>query len=107
MAGIQAKLRDKVLRELLTPILFVQGTRDPLCPLDLLEKVRSEMHAPNELHIVEGGDHSLIVTKKQLKITGESQQAIDARILSAIKSSPFLEAGDSARAETMVSTNSP
>ena len=47
--GDPAKLRDKVLRELSTPILFVQGTRDPLCPLDLLEKVRGEMRAANQL----------------------------------------------------------
>jgi hypothetical protein len=33
--GDCAKLRDKVLRELSTPILFVQGTRDSLCPLDV------------------------------------------------------------------------
>ena len=30
--GDPTKLRDKVLRELQTPILFVQGTRDSLCP---------------------------------------------------------------------------
>ncbi len=41
--GDRAKLRDKVLRALHTPILFVQGTRDSLCPLDLLERVRTEM----------------------------------------------------------------
>src|SRR5439155_6710086 len=31
---------------LTTPILFVQGTRDSLCPLDLLERARTEMKAP-------------------------------------------------------------
>ncbi|HEY0369317.1 MAG TPA: alpha/beta family hydrolase [Chthoniobacterales bacterium] len=77
--GDPTKLRDKVLRELTTPILFVQGTRDSLCPLDLLEKVRKEMRAPNELFIVEGGDHSLVVPKKQ-----EPQEEVDARILQAI-----------------------
>src|ERR1700684_1423969 len=42
-AGAPAKLRDQVLLDLRTPILFVQGTRDPLCPLDLLEDVRKKM----------------------------------------------------------------
>src|SRR5436853_7386413 len=37
--GDRTKLRDQVLRDLITPILFVQGMRDPLCPLDLLGKV--------------------------------------------------------------------
>ena len=83
--GDPGKLRDKVLRELRTPILFVQGTRDPLCPLDLLETVRADMTAKNFLHVVEGGDHSLIVGKKQLKAAGESQEDVDQRMLAAIE----------------------
>ncbi len=42
--GDRTKLRDEVLRALTTPILFVQGTRDALCPPDLLERVRAEMN---------------------------------------------------------------
>ena len=83
-AGDRAKLRDKVLRFLATPILFVQGTRDSLCPLDLLEHVRAEMKAPNFLHVVEAGDHSLLVTKRQLTATGETQDKVEQRILNAI-----------------------
>lgn len=82
--GDPARLRDKVLRELQTPILFAQGTRDSLCPLDLLEKVRGDMKAQNFLHVVEGGDHSLLVPKRQLHKAGETQENVDQRILSAI-----------------------
>ena len=82
--GDRSKLRDEVLRALNTPILFVQGTRDSLCPLDLLERVRAEMKAPNFLHTVEGGDHSLRVTKHQLKATGETQEEVDRRVFEAI-----------------------
>lgn len=82
--GDRTKLRDKVLRDLKTPILFVQGTRDPLCPLDLLENVRAEMTAPTSLHVVEGGDHSLLLSKRQLALTGQTQEEIDRRILEAI-----------------------
>jgi uncharacterized protein len=82
--GDRTKLRDEVLRALTTPILFVQGTRDSLCPLDLLEKVRGEMPAPNFLHLVQGGDHSLLVTKKQLSTKSETQDDVDLRILNAI-----------------------
>src|SRR3984893_7038342 len=64
--GDRTKLRDKVLRDLTTPILFVQGTRDSLCPLELLERIRTEMTAPNFLHIVEKGDHSLMDSKRYL-----------------------------------------
>ena len=80
----RTKLRDEVLRALTTPILFVQGTRDALCPLDLLERVRAEMRAPNFLHAVEGGDHSLRVSKRQLQETSETQEEVDQRILKSI-----------------------
>lgn len=82
--GDRAKLRDEVLRALDTPILFVQGTRDSLCPLDLLEPLRTRMKAPNVLHVVEGGDHSLVVGKRQLQADGETQENVDRRILEAI-----------------------
>lgn len=75
--GDRTKLRDKILRELKTPILFVQGTRDALCPLDLLDSVRREMTAPNFLHIVEGGDHSLSVTKRDLAARNQTQDDVD------------------------------
>jgi predicted alpha/beta-hydrolase family hydrolase len=82
--GDRTTLRDDVLRALQTPILFVQGTRDPLCPLDLLESVRAKMEAPNFLHVVEDGNHSLVVAKRQLQATGETQENVDQRILAAI-----------------------
>lgn len=82
--GDPTKLRDKVLRALETPVLFVQGTRDSLCPLDLLERARAEMKAPTFLHVVEGGDHSLQVAKRQLAAVGETQEEVDQRILETI-----------------------
>src|SRR6266568_1033765 len=80
----RTKLRDEVLRALTTPIVFVQGTRDSLCPLDLLERVRTEMKAPNRLHLVEGGDHSLRVRVRQLQATSETQEEVDQRILKSV-----------------------
>jgi predicted alpha/beta-hydrolase family hydrolase len=82
--GDPARLRDKVLRELRTPILFVQGTRDPLCPLDLLQNIIDQMQAEHFLHVVDGGDHSLQVLKRQLKQAGETQEEVDQRILAVI-----------------------
>ena len=83
-AGDRSRLRDQVLMELKTPILFVQGTRDPLCPLDLLEGVRKRMHAPSTLTVVEGGDHSLMVAKTALKALGSNQEDVDDSMLTAI-----------------------
>jgi predicted alpha/beta-hydrolase family hydrolase len=87
--GKRSALRDEVLIGLKVPILFVQGTRDALCPLDLLEGVRKRMQAPSELHVVEGGDHSLVVSATALKAAGETQADSDGRVLAAVKQ--FLE----------------
>lgn len=83
-AGDPSKLRDQVLLELRTPAMFVQGTRDPLCPLELLDGVRKRMRAPSALEVVEDGDHSLVVSKTALKARGISQEEADARMLAAI-----------------------
>ena len=64
--------------------MFVQGARDPLCPLDLLEAVRKRMRAPSTLYVVEGGDHSLMVAKTALKALGSSQEQMDDGVLTAI-----------------------
>src|ERR1051325_2778334 len=83
--GDRTKVRDEVLRALTTPILFVQGTRDALCPLDLLARVRTEMKPPNILHVVEGGEHSLRVPKRQLQMSRQTQQDVDQKILESIR----------------------
>jgi len=83
-AASSGALRDQVLLALRTPILFVQGTRDELCDLDELAAVRARMTAPSALHVVDGGDHSLELTARQRKATGDTQEASDARVLAAI-----------------------
>jgi uncharacterized protein len=82
--GDRSKLRDQVLLELRTPVMFVQGTRDPLCPLDLLEGVRKRMRTASALHIVEDGDHSLVLSKSALNARGASQDEVDGQTLKGI-----------------------
>jgi len=53
-------------------------------PWDLLERVRTEMKTQNVLHIVDGGDHSLRVPKRQLHASGETQTDIDQQIFQSI-----------------------
>jgi uncharacterized protein len=86
LRGIRGALRSEVLLALRTPVLFVQGTRDLLCPLDALEGVRRRMAAPNALHVVEGGNHSLEVGVRALRARGETQEDVERRILEAIRS---------------------
>jgi uncharacterized protein len=83
-AGDRSRLRDQVLLELKVPILFMQGTRDPLCPLELLEDVRKRMGAPSTLYVVDGGDHSLLVAKSTLKALGSTQEDADEGVRTAI-----------------------
>lgn len=83
-AGKRPALRDEVLLALRTLILFVSGTRDPLCPLDVLETVRTKMTAPNTLFRVEGGDHSLEIRKTELRTRGDTQASVDTAILDAV-----------------------
>ncbi|MFQ5948078.1 MAG: alpha/beta family hydrolase [Acidimicrobiia bacterium] len=45
------------------PMLFFTGTRDPLCPLQLLKAVLTELPAAT-LEVIEGGDHSFKVPKR-------------------------------------------
>jgi predicted alpha/beta-hydrolase family hydrolase len=84
-AAGSGKLRDEVLAALRTPILLLQGTRDELCPLDLLATVRPRMSAPTTLVVVEGGDHSLIVSATQRKAAGTTQADADGHLLEAIR----------------------
>lgn len=86
LRGARGDLRSEVLLALRTPILFVQGSRDPLCPLDALEEVRRRMAAPTALHVVEDGNHSLEVAARTLRATGETQDRVEARMLAAIAS---------------------
>lgn len=46
------------------PLLFLQGTRDTLAELPLLEPIVKQLGARATLHIVEGADHMFHVLKK-------------------------------------------
>lgn len=83
-AGKPNNVRDAVLRELTTPALFVQGTRDPLCPLDQLTPLLDSLEVHTELHVVETGDHSLECTKTYLKQHGLTQSAVEDAILQKV-----------------------
>jgi len=42
------------------------------------------MKTRNFLHVVEGGDHSLRVPKRQLQAIGETQEDVDQRAFGAV-----------------------
>jgi predicted alpha/beta-hydrolase family hydrolase len=90
LVGANGSLRAEVLLALRTPILFLQGSRDPLCPLDRLADVRARMTTANDLHVVEDGNHSLELPKSRLKANPRAQDNVDAIIVERIAA--FLEA---------------
>jgi predicted alpha/beta-hydrolase family hydrolase len=63
-AGQPAKLRVDHLARIRVPMLFVQGTRDPLGEIALLEEELAGLEAPVTLHRIEEGDHSFAVPKR-------------------------------------------
>ncbi len=58
-SGDPSQPRSEHLRAVRSPILFVQGDRDPLCDVDLLRKERTRTGVSGVLHVVPGGEHSL------------------------------------------------
>ncbi|MEJ2217097.1 MAG: dienelactone hydrolase family protein [Gemmatimonadota bacterium] len=64
-AGRPSDERAAHLHDVGVPMLFLQGTRDALASLDLLEPVCQRLRsAPATLHVVEGADHSFHVLKR-------------------------------------------
>ncbi len=59
------------LANVAVPMLFVQGTRDSLARLDLLEPVLSELGPRATLRVVDGGDHSFKVPKTAGRTTAD------------------------------------
>ncbi|MBK8252851.1 MAG: dienelactone hydrolase family protein [Polyangiaceae bacterium] len=62
--GKPEKMRDGHLKNIPCPMLFIQGTRDPLCDLELLSPVISSLGGRAAVHKIEGGDHSFEVRKR-------------------------------------------
>ncbi len=85
-AGKNAAIRDQVLIALETPVIFCQGSKDAMGPLDLFAVVRESMRAPSELFAVDGGNHSLELGKRFQKEHEITQGESDAAILDAIAS---------------------
>jgi len=56
--GKPEKLRDQPLYHLPCPALFIEGTRDPFCRLDLLGKTMGQMPVRSDLHVIPGVGHS-------------------------------------------------
>ena len=59
--GRPEKVRDDHLASVTVPMLFIEGTADPLARFDLIQAVVERLGPRARLHVVEGGDHSFRV----------------------------------------------
>ncbi|XP_022721214.1 KAT8 regulatory NSL complex subunit 3 isoform X2 [Durio zibethinus] len=64
----------------------LKGTKDSLCPLEKLEAVRKKMKAMTGLHEIDGGDHSLKISKRHLQTKGLTQDEAEDAAVQAIAS---------------------
>ena len=71
-AGARDVRRAQHLADVRIPSLFLQGTRDELAPLDLLEPIVSALGERATLHVIEGADHSFRVLRR----TGRSDDQV-------------------------------
>lgn len=75
-AGKPEALRDAHLPRIRVPVLCLNGTRDPLCRRDLMERALAGVQAPWTMHWLEGADHSFHV----LKSSGRSDADVYAEV---------------------------
>jgi predicted alpha/beta-hydrolase family hydrolase len=70
--GKPERLRADHLAAIRAPMLFVEGTRDPFCPLATLEKVLDGLSAQTDLVVISDGDHSYRVRKSSGRSTADA-----------------------------------
>ena len=79
-AGQPSSARADHLAGVKIPMLFVQGTRDKLAELDLLNPVVAGLGAPAKLHLVQDADHSFHVPAR----SGRNDGAVMEEIVDAL-----------------------
>lgn len=78
--GKPDELQADQLYRVVSPMLFLTGTRDPYCDVDVLRQTLTRVGAPTALHAVAEADHHFKVLKK----SGRSEGDVNAEILAAV-----------------------
>lgn len=74
--GRPERIRDGHLGAIAAPMLFVEGTRDPFCPLETLQRSLGNVTAPAEVAVIEDGDHSFKVRKSSGRSTEDAWREV-------------------------------
>lgn len=80
--GRPDRLRDAHLGSIRVPVLFVEGTRDPFCPLDTLQRVLAGIAVKASVAVIDDGDHSFKVKSG----SGRSTEAAWQEVVEAVAS---------------------
>jgi uncharacterized protein len=83
--GRPGRTRADHLREVKLPMLFLQGTRDPLADLGELRPVLDELGDRAQLHVIDGADHSFHVLKRSGRTDAEVLDELCARVVKWIE----------------------
>jgi len=78
--GKPDRVRAAHLYDIKVPMLFVEGTRDPFCPLATLEEVRQDIPGPTEVAVIEDADHSFKVRKSSGRSTADAWTEVVAAV---------------------------
>lgn len=78
-AGRPSAERGAHLADVRLPMLFLQGTRDDLADLSLLEPLLARLEPHPTLHVIEGADHSFHVPKRSGRTDAEVLEEICGR----------------------------
>jgi predicted alpha/beta-hydrolase family hydrolase len=78
--GAPSTGRAAHLSDVQQPMLFLQGTRDPLADLALLKPVCKQLGRMATLHIIDGADHSFHVLKSSGRSDGEALDEMAATV---------------------------
>lgn len=87
--GRPERLRAAHLEEIPCPMLFIQGSRDPLCNLAKLEEVLAGLQDRATLHVIQGGGHSFELPKRSGRSESEIWEEIIAVSARWIRKSRF------------------
>jgi len=80
--GRPGEVNARVLEGVKQPILFLQGTRDPLADLTLMEALVAKLGPRARLDVVEDGDHSFVLPEGSAR----SQEEVYEELASGIAS---------------------
>jgi predicted alpha/beta-hydrolase family hydrolase len=80
-AGEPGTARAQHLKDVKVPMLFLQGTRDTLAELNLIGDVCGKLGERATLHVVQGGDHSFAVLKRD----GRKPEEVRSELVSTFR----------------------